>query len=139
MQKNTIQSICFDFIGVFVLDGKVNEEVVSIARKVKKAGIMTLCYSNTSSTYVSNFDFLDIFDKKYFSDTIGMKSVAGYARCAKEAGVKPETCLVIDDNEFNVLDAKDVGFMTYYFDHSEPSPAAALKKYLQSMGIIAYE
>ena len=65
--------------------------------------------------------FLNLFDKVFYSYEMGArKPEAKFFEIAlQQTEFKPEECLLIDDNESNIVQAKEMGFKTWLFNPDE--------------------
>jgi 2-haloacid dehalogenase len=110
---------------------------VEILRVLKKQGYPLLGLSNWSSETFqrvrSRYEFLDWFDGIVLSGEVKLVKPDPriYGLLLDKAGVSAELCLFIDDSLVNVTTAKQLGFMTIYFESSQQ-----LKKELSERGIL---
>lgn len=61
--------------------------------------------------------FYDLFLKEYYSFELGLRKPEPelYSFILRDSGKKPEESLFIDDDEKNIIAAKNAGFLTFHF------------------------
>ena len=125
--------------------GSVNDEMIDLAKKLKKmkikTGIVTSNSAMRSDALVKEFKL----DKYYDPIITGAK--VGAAKGGEYAGVEifeaalkplkllPEQIIFIDNMEENLSLPADMGFHTYHFD-ADLADMLALKIYLSGFGIM---
>ncbi len=84
--------------------------------------------SNTNSVHIEAIkqnmgifryrQFVNLFDEVFYSYEMGARKPEPkfFKIALKQSGFKPEECLLIDDNEGNITQAKIMGFKTWLFD-----------------------
>ena len=113
--------------GVFLLRNilmqeKENTELIEVVRELKANGIQLILLSNIflrNSDYFKNkYQFLQLFDKLYFSSDIGFikPDPRAFEFVLKENDFKPEECIFFDDSERNVAAAQALGIESYIFE-----------------------
>ena len=114
---------------------KDNDQVINIAKSLKKQGYKIGYLSNTE------IPALDFFNKQNydFLDVSVFSCLEGYIKPEKEIyeiilnrlGVQPEEVIFIDDKETNIEGGKKLGINTILFTNAD-----SLIKELQNFGII---
>ena len=114
---------------------KGNDQVINIAKSLKKQGYKIGYLSNTE------IPALDFFNKQNydFLDVSVFSCLEGYIKPEKEIyeiilnrlGVQPEEVIFIDDKETNIEGGKKLGINTILFTNAD-----SLIKELQNFGII---
>jgi len=115
-----------EFFSFWFRAEKENEEVIEIARQIKKKGMKIFILSNNfkerSNYYMGNFKFLkEIPDKIYFSWQTGFvkPNPEAFKNLLSENNLKPEECLYLDDSEKNIESAKSLGINALLFKKIE--------------------
>ncbi len=114
-----------EIINLMIEGYEINNEVVEMIRKVRSQGIKTCICSNNFSARIEGlqrrFRFLDDFDVKVFSYEVGKTKPAKeiFEKLILESGVGPEEIVMTDDNEKNIISAKELGIKAFYYDSFE--------------------
>jgi putative hydrolase of the HAD superfamily len=117
---------------------KLDEELADIILQLKKKGYKTMLLSNADANYfekkvyVKYPHFKDLFDEIIISSAVGLikpnKEI--YLYTLKEAGVRAEECLFIDDSQTNIDGAEAVGINGFLYKDAE-----SFLKYLEKIEI----
>ena len=113
---------------------KTNEQVIKIAKSLKKQGYKIGYLSNTEIPALDffkkqNYDFLDVSVFSCLEGYIKPEKEI-YEITLKKLDVKPEEAIFIDDREIHIEGAKKLGINTILFTNAEN-----LTKELQIFGI----
>ena len=96
-----------------------------------KGDYQLLLVSNTNAVHIEAIkqnmgvfryhQFVNLFDEVFYSYEMGARKPEPkfFEIALRQSGFKPEECLLIDDNEANILQAKKMGFQTWLFDPEE--------------------
>jgi 2-haloacid dehalogenase len=112
------------------------DDTVQILRDVKAAGVRCYALSNmepdTFRVRRARFPFMDWFDAHVIS---GLEGVAKPDRrifeiLLRRHGLRPQTCVFIDDQARNVAAAREIGLVGLHF-----SSAARLRQDLSDLGL----
>lgn len=114
---------------------KLNQPVVSMARKLRQAGYLTPIISNTEPGHVKiNMarELYDGFEPLILSCEVGCRKPDAkiYKIALKKIGVDPDKCIFVDDNEEFLAPARKMGMETIHFQN-----ARQLKKELIGLGL----
>lgn len=93
---------------------KVNENVISMATKLRKNGIRTFIMSNAipeTEAVMKNYDLSTAFEQVFLSNQLGMKKPeeAMFAHAIGNYNLNPEETILIDDTKKNLISAQRVG------------------------------
>ena len=93
-----------------------------------KADYQLFLVSNTNAVHIEAIkqnmgvfryhQFLNVFDEVFYSYEMGARKPEPkfFKIALEQSRFKPEECLLIDDNEDNIVQAKKMGFQTWLFD-----------------------
>ena len=118
----TVQEV----IDLLIEGYEVNEDVVRVVKEVKEKGYKTLICTNNFPARISGLDkrfgLLDNFDASVFSYEIGATkpSTKIFQTLVDRSGVEAEEIVFADDNNDNLVGAKEVGIQAFFyegFDH----------------------
>jgi epoxide hydrolase-like predicted phosphatase len=99
-----------------------DEAMVSAVRLAREAGVRTALVSNSWGVHRYPHDLFDVlFDGVVISGEEGMRkpSKRMYELGAQRAGVSPEACVYVDDLEFNLTPARELGMATVHHTSAE--------------------
>jgi epoxide hydrolase-like predicted phosphatase len=99
-----------------------DEAMVAAVRLAREAGVRTALVSNSWGVHRYPHDLFDVlFDGVVISGEEGMRkpSKRMYELGAERAGVSPEVCVYVDDLEFNLTPARELGMATVHHTSSE--------------------
>ena len=103
--------------------GKLNEELISLIKNLKKRYKIFLLSNNSKPTYDSivKSSLKKIFDKILFSYQVGIKkpNKEFFFKILEDTTFSPKNCLFIDDREDVCIAAKKYGFNTIVFKNNE--------------------
>lgn len=93
---------------------KVNENVISMAARLRKNGIRTFIMSNAipeTEAVMKNYDLSAAFEQVFLSNQLGMKKPeeAMFAHAIENCNLNPEETILIDDTKKNLISAQRVG------------------------------
>ena len=93
---------------------KVNENVISMATKLRKNGIRTFIMSNAipeTEAVMKKYDLSSAFEQVFLSNQLGMKKPEEemFAHALKNYNLNPEETILIDDTKKNLVSAQRVG------------------------------
>jgi epoxide hydrolase-like predicted phosphatase len=99
---------------------KVNEQLISYCRELRKRGVIVAALSNTipeHADHLAQMGLYNHFTPCILSCVVGMKKPdkAIYLHAAKKIGKAPKECLFIDDSMTNVDGAKAAGMPAHYY------------------------
>lgn len=98
--------------------------MVGAVRRAREAGVRTALVSNSWGVHRYPRDIFDeLFDGIVISGEEGIRKPSRrmYELGAERAGVTPEACVFVDDLEFNLKPAQDMGMATVHHTSSETS------------------
>jgi putative hydrolase of the HAD superfamily len=96
--------------------------MVGAVRSAREAGVRTALVSNSWGVHRYPHDLFEVlFDGVVISGEEGMRkpSKRMYELGAERAGVSPEVCVYVDDLEFNLTPARELGMATVHHTSSE--------------------
>jgi epoxide hydrolase-like predicted phosphatase len=98
-----------------------DREVLNIINSFRKKGYKTYLYSNTtdmSDKHNSKTGIYDYFDGLFLSYKLGVRKpdLISYQKVLSILKLRPEECVLIDDDQKNLLPAKSLGMKTILFD-----------------------
>jgi putative hydrolase of the HAD superfamily len=99
-----------------------DEAMVAAVRLAREAGVRTALVSNSWGVHRYPHDLFEVlFDGVVISGEEGMRkpSKRMYELGAERAGVSPEVCVYVDDLEFNLTPARELGMATVHHTSSE--------------------
>lgn len=99
-------------------------EMVQAVRMAREAGIRTALVSNSWGVHRYPHDmFSELFDGVVISGEEGIRKPARrmYELGAERAGVKPAACVYVDDLDFNLKPALEMGMATVHHTSAETS------------------
>lgn len=135
--EEDIKVVAFDANGVLFKNGILVEEVLGIVKDLKKDLKILLC-SNTSrrmfDIWDEKYDFLKYFDDIVLSEDIQVsKPNAEFFKeiLRRNLNVFPQSILLVDDNEENILGAEAEGMTAILFETGD-----SLRKELEKLGVI---
>lgn len=111
-----------ELIKLLVDSYDVDENVVSIVKKVRANGYKTLVCSNNFAARVNGlqerFGFLNNFDASVFAYEVGASkpSLAIFQELVKRSGVDAESIVFADDNPDNLAGANEIGITTFLYE-----------------------
>ena len=93
---------------------KVNENVISMATKLRKNGIRTFIMSNAipeTEAVMKKYDLSSAFEQVFLSNQLGMKKPEEemFAHALENYNLNPEETILIDDTKKNLISAQRVG------------------------------
>lgn len=93
---------------------KVNENVISMATKLRKNGIRTFIMSNAipeTEAVMKKYDLSSAFEQVFLSNQLGMKKPEEemFAHALENYNLNPEETVLIDDTKKNLISAQRVG------------------------------
>ena len=93
---------------------KVNENVISMATKLRKNGIRTFIMSNAipeTEAVMKKYDLSSAFEQVFLSNQLGMKKPEEemFAHALENCNLNPEETILIDDTKKNLVSAQRVG------------------------------
>ena len=103
----------------------VSEEMVNFAKELKTKGIKVFVLSNNfkeRAEYYGHYPWIhEVIDKAYFSyQTNFVKpDPKAWELVLEENNIAPRDCLYFDDQEKNVIAARDVGIKAYMFTDNQ--------------------
>ncbi len=103
----------------------IHNEIVTYVKNVKKQGIRVMILSNESREgmrqKVQKFHLDKVFEKVYCSADIGLTKPDNkiFEYVLKDLQIEPESVLLIDDSDQNIVAAKSIGLQTLLFRNSE--------------------
>ena len=125
------KAVIFDYYGVLVNHGQVNDLLVAAIRELKAKGLKLFLISNAdqalAAEHPQEFPARDeLFDKCYYSWQTGfMKDdPRAFEPILKENNLKPDECVYFDDSKKNIEVAQSLGIESYLFE----GPAQVLSK-----------
>jgi epoxide hydrolase-like predicted phosphatase len=98
--------------------------MVQAVRMAREAGVRTALVSNSWGVHRYPRDIFDeLFDGVVISGEEGIRKPSRrmYELGAERAGVSPEVCVFVDDLEFNLKPARDMGMATVHHTSAETS------------------
>lgn len=125
-----------ELIKLLVDSYDVDENVVSIVKKVRASGYKTLVCSNNFAARVEGlqerFGFLNNFDASVFSYEVGTSkpSPAIFQELVKRSGVEAESIIFADDNPDNLAGADEISITTFLYEGFDK-----FMEQLKSMGV----
>ncbi len=116
-KKSTKELLRYWFEGEKVVDKKIIAYIKQIRRKGIKCCLATNQEKYRFNFMKKNLGLADIFDKLFSSCDAGFKKPDKrfYELILKELKIKPENIIFWDDNEKNVLAAKQAGINAYLY------------------------
>lgn len=95
----------------------LNPEIIDLAIKLKKQGLMTAVLSNTMKPHnciLKKRRWYEVFDRVFLSYKIGLMKpdIKAYELVLKELGLSGNECIYIDDLEENLVPARELGMKT---------------------------
>jgi putative hydrolase of the HAD superfamily len=99
-----------------------DEAMVAAVRLAREAGVRTALVSNSWGVHRYPHDLFEVlFDGVVISGEEGMRKPSRrmYELGAERAGVSPEVCVYVDDLEFNLTPARELGMATVHHTSSE--------------------
>jgi len=109
-----------------LIDGyEINEGVVEVVRGIRRNGFKTCICSNNFPARINGlqkrFSFLDDFDAITLSYEVGATKPSPkiFQDLIFKAGVKPEEIALADDNEYNLIGAKEAGIQAFFYNGFE--------------------
>ncbi len=106
-----------------MIDGyDVNEDVVSVVKKLREKGYKTAVCSNNFPARVNGlqekFGFLDNFDVAVFSFEVGVNKPDRkiFETLVNKSNEEPASVVFADDNPDNLTGAKEVGVTTFLYE-----------------------
>jgi putative hydrolase of the HAD superfamily len=103
---------------------KPDVAMVEAVRRARQAGIKTALVSNSWGVHRYPHDMFDeLFDGVVISGEEGIRKPARrmYELGAERAGVAPEGCVYVDDLDFNLTPAQEMGMATVHHTSAEKS------------------
>jgi epoxide hydrolase-like predicted phosphatase len=103
---------------------KPDVAMVEAVRRARQAGIKTALVSNSWGVHRYPHDMFDeLFDGVVISGEEGIRKPARrmYELGAERAGVSPEVCVFVDDLDFNLTPAQEMGMATVHHTSTEKS------------------
>ncbi|HEY1834127.1 MAG TPA: HAD family phosphatase [Solirubrobacteraceae bacterium] len=98
--------------------------MVEAVRRARQAGIKTALVSNSWGVHRYPHDMFDeLFDGIVISGEEGIRKPARrmYELGAERAGVSPDVCVYVDDLDFNLTPAQEMGMATVHHTSAEKS------------------
>lgn len=113
---------------------KANQEILNLINSIKRHAKVYL-FSNTtemSNLHNSKIGLYDYFDGLFLSYQLGLKkpNKEFYEKVISDLKLKPDEILFVDDDQGNLVPAKELGMRTILFDVLKDNPAALSKKIL---------
>jgi epoxide hydrolase-like predicted phosphatase len=99
-----------------------DDEMIAAVRAARAAGVRTGLISNSWGTRRYPRDLMtELFDGVVISGEVGMRKPAPemYTRGAERIGVDPPDCVYVDDLEFNLEPAKELGMAVVHHTSAE--------------------
>jgi putative hydrolase of the HAD superfamily len=102
-------------------DLRPRAEIVDLAQRARARGIRAGALSNSWGSGDYNpyeaYELDKLFDAVVISDQVGMRkpSTRIYELTAAKLGLKPAECLFVDDTEYNLPAARELGMGTLFF------------------------
>lgn len=102
---------------------KENSELIEHVKNLKSRGIKIFALSNNyrerAEYYKKNFDFLNLFDKIYYSWQTGFvkPNKKAYEKLANENDLDYQECIYFDDSAKNIEVARNLGINAYLFNN----------------------
>lgn len=108
----------------FLQSSRIDHSVVELARELASASVVCVCSNAPAGLIEDLFTIHGISSPFRFmivSGAVGLlkPSAEIYLYLARRAGVDPDRCLLIDDNEVNIAGASRVGMKGILFQSSE--------------------
>lgn len=109
-----------EFMESFV---KTNAELMEIIKKLKNNYKIIMLTNNNEGfmKYAKALEFYRLFDKIYnsYDHKMAKPDPRFFNKVLKDAGLKAEECIFVDDNERNIKAAKQLGFKTLHYKSFE--------------------
>lgn len=102
-------------------DLRPRPEVVGLARRARARGVRVAALSNSWGTgdydAYAGYELDQLFDAVVISDQVGLRkpSPQVYALTVAKLGLGPAECLFVDDTEYNLRAARELGLGTLLF------------------------
>lgn len=102
-------------------DLRPRPEVVGLARRARAGGIRVAVLSNSWGTgdydAYAGYELDGLFDAVVISDQVGLRKPSPriYELTAARLGLGPAECLFVDDTEYNLRAARELGLGTLHF------------------------
>jgi HAD superfamily hydrolase (TIGR01509 family) len=121
-----IQVIAFDLNGVlFPTPRKINNKVMNFVKECKELGYRLIIASNASKSSFewrnAKYNLMDVFDGRIISSDIGTRkpSKKFFRYLIKIVGFAPSEILLVDDREWNIRSATDLGLECIKYENEE--------------------
>lgn len=102
-------------------DLRPRPEVIDLTRRARAKGVRVAALSNSWGTGVydpyAGWELDQMFDAVVISDQVGLRKPSPeiYELTAAKIGLPPSECLFVDDTEYNLPAARDLGMGTLFF------------------------
>lgn len=113
--KRMIKAVIFDYTGVFTREG---EEMVTLVRQVKEAGLSVFILSNLFIGQEHQGVLSELIDSGYFAGQTGFikPDPKAFQLVLDENNLQPEECVYFDDLKTNVEAASQLGIQSFLFE-----------------------
>jgi len=111
-----------EVIKMLIAGYEVNHKVVEVVREVRKSGYKTCICSNNFPARINGlqkrFGFLDDFDAVTLSYQVGATKPSAriFQDLVFKSGVEPGEIVFADDNEQNLIGAREIGIKTFFYE-----------------------
>lgn len=104
----------------------LDDEVVDAVRGVRATGARTVLFSNSWGLELYDREVRALFDEEIFSELVGCRKPEPeiYALAVAAAGVAAEDCVMVDDQERNLVPARELGIHAIHHTDSAATAAA---------------
>ena len=117
-----IKAVIFDIFNVFykpgIILGSYDEEMISLAARLREKGIKIFAISNSYGAFKP---LQEVFDKIYFCSDMGIwkPDPRAFEYFLREENLKPKECVYFDDTTSNVKSAESLGIKSFLFQDAK--------------------
>jgi len=122
LEKWSVRLSKKEFFDFWFSEEKENSDLIELAKKLNKNKIKLFILSNNFSEravyYKKRFDFLNIFDKIYYSWQTGFikPNPEAFINLLSENKLKPQECIYFDNSEENIEVADSLGIKSFIYE-----------------------
>jgi putative hydrolase of the HAD superfamily len=121
LEKWSVRLSKNEFFDFWFSEEKENLDLIELVKKLNKNKIRLFILSNNfaerSGYYKKEFDFLNIFDKIYYSWQTGFikPNPEAFINLLLENKLKPQDCIYFDNSEENIEVAESLGIKSFIY------------------------